>query len=463
MRKYKKRFLQAAVILFIGLNFILVYIDKEEKVDRIAYISEWSKAFQTDLEENLHTSGVLTAVDENYVYFDEQAGSFAEFLVEKGDQVTNGDPLFSYTVDNYYEAESQLLQAITQLEGEITAIQQAISQMNAVQIPQTNTEAPPSLEITEEEIQVEFPQDPIQAAIVKEQYLVEKEKELAQKNAALTSMEDQLTELQSTGDTITVESPYSGSVAAISPELKDPIMIIESQELQAEGELSEQDRAAIETGQPVEIEVVEKDIHLQGTIEQVSDKPKDTPTVNDASIYPFIVSLQDDGHDSGTAEATLPSDESADETVPTEGRDTQDNQTDLPEKEVDKENNVDQQLPEKTNLLPGYHTRLVITTKSSMQATALFEEMVHQNTVWKMTNEGKIMEQQIESGILMNKMLEITSGVQPNEWVAGNPESQLRNQAAFITPLKWGNGFRSTINPKEIKWYEPLLTGLVSR
>ncbi|WP_200412011.1 hypothetical protein, partial [Virgibacillus salexigens] len=104
---------------------------------------------------------------------------------------------------------------------------------------------------------------------------------------------------------------------------------------------------------------------------QVSDKPKVTLTVNDASIYPLIISLQDDGHDSGTAEATLPSDEPADETVPTEGSDTQDNQTDLPEKEVDKENNVDQQLPGKTNLLPGYHTGLEITTKSSMQATAL--------------------------------------------------------------------------------------------
>ncbi|MBR7798171.1 HlyD family efflux transporter periplasmic adaptor subunit [Agaribacter marinus] len=465
MQKAKKRFLQVAIVLFIGVNFVLVYIDDEKKVDRIAYISDWSQVNQMDMEEKLHTSGVLAATEANHVYFDPQPGSFNEFLVKEGSQVSAGDALFSYTVDNYYEAESNLIQEADQIEGEIAAIQQAITQMRAYQIPQTNTEASPSLEITSEEMRVEFPQDPIQANLVKEQYIVEKEKELAQKNAALTSINNQLQELQTTGDTITVESPYEGRVASVSSSLQDPIITIESASLHAEGELTEQERTLVQAGLPVEISISEKDISLEGTINHVSDAPKGNVTVKDDSIYPFAATFELDEEEANMEGAKEEKEETVENPEAVGSSDTMD-QTE--EKTTDgteasTKDNENQEASIEQALLPGYHADVTIITKSSEQATVLYEDMIAQGNVWKMTKEGNLLKQKVDTGILMNSMLEITSGVTVGDAVAADPESQFRQQATFITPIKWDHSWKRIISPRDTAWYEPFLIGFLSR
>ena len=215
MQKYKKRLLQLGVILFICMNFILVYVDDEGRVDRLASISDWTQTFEANLEEKLYTKGVLAAKEEHNIYFDKNVGSFKSFMVEEGSRVNRGDPLFSYQVVQYHQTEAELLERTNQLEAEVAAIEQAIRKMTAFQIPKTNTNRESSFAITEDELKLEFPQDSIQANLLKEQFLLEKEQELAEKNATLAHVRRQLNELQSSEDTITVESPYAGSNSCI--------------------------------------------------------------------------------------------------------------------------------------------------------------------------------------------------------------------------------------------------------
>ncbi|WP_042225551.1 efflux RND transporter periplasmic adaptor subunit [Oceanobacillus manasiensis] len=431
MKFRKKRLIQLIVLLFIATNFSLVFLDEEEKVDRIAYINEWSEVFQSDLEETVSTPGVLAAMEENPIYLDEESGTFNEFLVEERDYVTVGDPLFSYSVHNYYETEANLLEEATKLESQLTSIETAITTISAYQIPETDTESAPSFEVTNEEIRVEFPQDPIEANLMKEQYLAEKENELSQKTAELALVEAQILELQETGDTITVESPFEGRIKELSHELNNPLITVESTALHAKGELAESVRPLIEQGFPVRVEVAEVAALLEGTVEEVSDSPKEEVSVEGESIYPLHVTFED---------PALTEEETLDETDDSE------------------------ESAEIIDLLPGYHANLTIITDSAEGAATLFERTIFKNRVWKMTVDGRLQEQTVATGIHMDDMLEIVEGVTIGDWVAGGPEGQLRDNATFVTPLKlWEQPWRKLMSPQETNWWDHFVTGIISR
>ncbi|WP_255584762.1 efflux RND transporter periplasmic adaptor subunit [Virgibacillus saliphilus] len=437
----RRRLIQAAIILFIGINFLLVYMDDDGKVERKSYLKNWSQVFEADVAEHLHKPGVLASVSEDHVYFDEDLGSFQEFLVEEGAEVSAGDPLYTYQVLDYVEAETDLMNEVDVLNEEIAAIETAISEMELYQIPDDEGDSSPQEpplpfdfeeemleeEMTElpeeEEIEnpeedeametAEEPENSVEAELMKEQYIIEKEKELAQRSAELSSVENQLTELQSDGDTITVESPFEGKIKTVQETLEDPLIAIESTAVQAEGELTEVERSQIEPGQAVEMTLTEKETFIEGEIAEVSDLPK-AVEIEEESIYPFHVSLHED------------------------------EETELEE------------------LLPGYHVNLRITLDESLGAAVLFEDLIFSDAVWKMNEEGKLMEQGVETGIAMDDMLEITDGAAIGEFVAEEPAGQFRNGAVFITPLKvqevaWRNVFHYD------NWSRPLVSGFLSR
>ncbi len=437
-----------AVALFIGVNILLVYMDDDGKVDRIAYVSHWTAVFQSDLEKKIHTTGVLASAQENHVYFDPSTGSFEAFAVEEGSSVQAGDALFSYKVARYQEAMSKLLEKRTQLEEELAAVEQAMTQMTALQIPEVNLEADAGLEWTEEVLKITIPLDPVQANLVKQQFLLEKEKEAAQKQAALASVDRQLAELEETGDTITVESPYEGIITQLSEQLNDPIITVSGTELHVAGELTEQERVYVKKNLPVDMEVMELNKSLTGTVTQVSETPKEEAAAKTSSIYPFIIELK------GANEQDAARD-SADE--------TEDNEQDKKTKDKKMEGQEQLQSATERELLSGYHVDIDIITDTSEEAPVLNEAAIFQKDAWKMTESGKVIRQQLTTGIEKGDRIEITSGLDIGDKVALQPESQLRSQAAFITPLKWENGFKRTMSPKGMNWFEFFVTGIVSR
>ncbi|WP_085993627.1 efflux RND transporter periplasmic adaptor subunit [Oceanobacillus senegalensis] len=410
----KRRIILMATILFIGTNLYLVKADDEGKIDRISYIDSWSKPKTQDLRETLHTDGVFTSQIKDHLYFDKSLGNFETFLVEEGDRVTIGDPLFTYKVYQYGQVESQLLSKIDQLEDEVDSIEAAIDSMEMQSVSNNRADGLANFDVREEqiEIEVELPQSTKEAEMIKQQYLIEKDKELKQKQAELAYVEDQLMELRSTGDSITVESPYDGNITFINTALEDPILTIESSNLKVAGELTEDERRKVEQGLPVEVITGDKEEPLEGTIEQISNSPKNVQ-LHGESIYPFSVSLNE--------EASL------------------------------------------TNLKSGYHTELVVTVKESLDALALSENAVHKKSVWKMTESGTMINEIVETGIVMDHMVEVTNGVQKNDYVAEKPMRQFRNGAIFITPLEFNYLSRDSLASENNNWKRYLITGLLSR
>lgn len=177
----RKRIAPILMAVFIVVNFLLVFLDDEGKVERISYINEWTKSFEKDMREKLYKPGVLRAAGKEHVYFDNQLGSFQQFLVEEGEQVNEGDALYTYLVHDYYEMEADLMNQADQIQEEISAIEQAISQMEMYQIPSDEVGSPKAVTITEELIELEYPQTSMEADLLREQFLVEKELELSQK------------------------------------------------------------------------------------------------------------------------------------------------------------------------------------------------------------------------------------------------------------------------------------------
>ncbi|WP_390307145.1 efflux RND transporter periplasmic adaptor subunit [Virgibacillus sediminis] len=412
----KKQVVLLVAVLFLVVNVLLVALDDEGKVEQKAYISEWSPAMETDMAELLHKPGVLEPAEEWMVYFDDSLGSFQEFFVEEGTLVQQGDPLFAYEADNYAEAEAELTQNAETLRGEIAAIEEAIAQMEQYQIPSTqseSTEAALSSPLAPEPVEEASVQsaDPAEAELMKEEYLIEKEKELSQKTAQLESIESSLAELQETGNTVVVESSYEGRVQSISESLADPVITIENIQLRAEGKLSEEERAEVEAGMPVEVSIKTTDTLIEGEITQVSDSP-DSVLVEGESSYPFQVSLSE--------------------------------------------------YTEEEGLLPGYHTGMAITLEESLGATAVYEEAVYDGAVWKMAENGILQQQAVDTGIYEDFMYEIKSGIEPGEWVAQSPTGQFRDGAVFITPLRakevpWRSIFRGG------DWGENIITGMIAR
>lgn len=437
------------IMVFIGVNFLLVYLDDEGKIERTAYISKWSESFEADMAEKMYKEGVLTAAGEEQVYFDEKLGTFQEFLVDEGSMVNAGDSLYTYTVDNYYEAEADLRAESGQISGEIAAIETAISQMEMYFVPMNMTETPSAFTLTEDQLEVEFPQTSIEADLLKEQYLVEKEKELSQKRAQLAAVEAQLTELQASGDTITVQSPYAGRISNLNETLDHPVITIEETDLVAIGELTEQERKQMQEGLAAEVEVQEMSTQLEGAVQEVGEKPASIK-VDGESMYPFTISFTEtndsetdeaEAGESADPEETESLDEigSTDEMANTEGTD------------------------ETEKLLPGYHADLAITMEESPGATVLYEEAVFADSVWKMTGEGKLVEQGIETGLMVDSMVEIVEGVEVGDWVAVEPPSLFHHEANFITPLRWRQLTRDSFANTENTWTENIWSGLLSR
>lgn len=394
-----KRFIWLTVILFISINIFLVVNDKEGHIDRTAYIKDWTMATKTNMYQKLGTEGVLDYTTEQQVYLDQNSGSFQDFIAEEGDVIHVGDDLYTYKVQQYYEIKAGLDTRIETLQGEVLAVEEAIDKIRGTEIKQSTI----SFVYPDETEAANITQNTSEAEMMKEQYIIEREKELSQAKAQLASVESQLNDLITGEDTITVESPFAGKVTNISTSLDNPIITIEAHDLHIISELTEENRMLVEEGMQADItltEAVEEDSLdvLTGVVHEISEEP-DRLSLKGASVYPFYV-IFDEGVD------------------------------------------VD-------NLLQGYHTNLDITLQESIDAVTVNHDVVFDRFIWKMTPAGKLIKQPIEKGIHMDQLVEITVGANKSDWIAKASESKFRDRATFITPL----------DPDKATWKEMIKSG----
>ncbi|WP_173917780.1 efflux RND transporter periplasmic adaptor subunit [Halobacillus sp. Marseille-Q1614] len=388
----RKRLWLAGLLLFVVTNSILLYVDADQKIDRKSYISSWSGTFTDDLQESLNIRGVFAAAESSPLYFDKSQGSFGEFFVETGDEVTEGDDLYTYQVDDYEKQSEDLQLEADKLQEEITAIDTYIQQVESMSIESVEASGtfdfPSSAEgVNEEEEEPQEQDSSAVAQIIKEEAIAEKEKERTQKESQLAMVQGQLEQLTSTGQTITVQSPVSGVVTDRSENLSDPLLTISSTDLLVKGELREEQRKAAEEDMTAKITLTEENdpVELEGTVDNIHPFSKNIDA-NRVSQYPVEI------------------------TVPKEAE----------------------------GVLPGYHAEVEIITDESADALAVLEPALKTGEnpyVWQMTTDGLLLYKEVETGLTDDGRIEILNGIKGTAKLAVESENQFRSGTPFITPI----------------------------
>ncbi|WP_347861594.1 efflux RND transporter periplasmic adaptor subunit [Salimicrobium sp. PL1-032A] len=379
-----RRIIGITIILFITLNGLLVYFDKDSRVIRKSYVDEWSQSFTGDVVERLETEGVFASSEKSDIYFDHDKGSFRDFLVEQGDTVQPGDELYTYEVLNYTSRKAELEAESERLAGELDAIETYISEIEDYDVPAPETEdedsgfpfPPPSSSVPE-------------SAFEQEEKIAEKEMERSRTEAELSMVEDQLEQLENDGEVITVRSAFDGTVTGLSASLDNPVLTLQSTGLMLRGNLSEEERKQVEETMPVTAEMPEDEITFRGEISDLDEFPEDT-NLHLTSRYPFEA-------DVNTNEAEI---------------------------------------------LPGYHADVTIITDESSDATVAFDKALIEGEdlhAFVMNDQGRLERRTVETALKENHLTEISAGVAPGEWLAVEKKDEFRNNATFITPLDADN------------------------
>jgi HlyD family secretion protein len=398
----KKIFLPAAVVLVL-LNIGLLFWDDEGRIGRTNFIQDWEQVMAQDVEQTLSAPAVLASADKIPVYLQAGSGSLSEMLVDKGDAVEEGDELFTYQVNNYPKTHQELSTSITTLEEQAAAVEQAMNQIDETDatvgaLPEDIT-IPESFENVDVENEENAGAEAIsealqqateeQTAQIQEHYRISLEKELAEKQATLSATEDQLAELEATGEYVTVTSPASGTINDIAEPGEAKVMTIDSSDLIISGELEETERKLVQSGMTVKAAVADDGPVLEGEITELADQPK---SIKDkTSLYTFEASYQSD------------------------------------EEQADK-------------LVAGYHLKTDILLAYASQAPAVKPDQIKNGKVWTMAN-GQAFTTQVKVGAKNDKQAAITSGIEPGTMIPAQPDDYYENEP-FVTPWK----------PQQINW-----------
>ncbi|MFD2923227.1 efflux RND transporter periplasmic adaptor subunit [Halobacillus naozhouensis] len=395
--RYKVRICGLLIIAFLTLNASLIYFDRDSEVDRKSYINEWSSTFTEDLFESIHTSGIFTSNETNPVYFDKQSGSFQEFLVEEGDEVSEGDELYTYKVVNYEEQLTQLKTKAVRLQEEIISLTNYINELGSFTVPETGGASPPSF-IPESSPDDSFSQDlepqqqegsesqTIETEFMKQKAIAEKELQLSQKQAHLSMVENQLRQLEETGQSITVTSEFSGVVTNLSENLHPPLLTLSSSNLIVSGELSEEHRKQVEEGMSSYVRIPDLEVEVTGLVESIKPFPKNVD-VQQPSHYPYKIVIEEN----------------------------------------------------KEQVRPGYHANVEIITAEATDAVAAYDDVLKNlgnSSAWVMGDRGRLEKREIETGIREDRIVEVTEGLEEGEYLADQPEDEFREGSVFLTPLK---------------------------
>lgn len=382
----KKRLLLITGIFTIALiagNLFLI-LKSDSKIQRTAYVSEWEKISKGNLKETFKSEGVVTSLEEHYVYFDEKIGSFNQFLVKEGDQVQTGDPLFEYNSFNIDEDKRSLEANLDKTEEQIESIEDHIDELRSFisvieakgTYTDVNDENNSKLSLYGSVVEVE-----------KEIYNKELEKELLEKEAAL--IEKQIDNINDQSNRLNVMSNFDGIVTKVKKDLSDPVIIIQSNTHAVKGFLDEKEISLIETGMPAYIYPALNDLRLEGFVSRVIPYPEKEPSLKDESLYPFYLEINE----------------------------------------------------ESKNLYPGIHTGISIVTNEVKDAVIIPSNAARKKKskdfVYLISSGGSLSKQVIEPGIKVNNRQQVVKGLKGNEFLAISPVFPAGvSNTDFITPLK---------------------------
>ncbi|MGG3914007.1 efflux RND transporter periplasmic adaptor subunit [Rossellomorea vietnamensis] len=369
-------------LLFIGANTYLIE-KADSKVDREVRVAEWEPVNKGALAKEMPKAGVVASEEENYLYFNDEFGSFKKFLVKEGDQIKSGTPLYEYEVTDQTQQKSVLESEADQLEDEIDSIEDNISDLKGLE------SSLPSGSTDDKEI-------PIEASALQSEYdlkkeIAAKELEIDRLESQIDNLERQISDIESYETTLTVQSSVDGTIKDLSHAIDNPLITIASQSTIVTTDLTEKEIGKVDENMSATVQSdVEKKIQ-KGLVTRVATLPKNDPHIQTDSLYPVEIKLQDT----------------------------------------------------KNDLLPGHHVFLSIITDEVKGAFVVPVTAVEKDGefkyIWILTSKGTIEKRKVETGLTVEGQQQIKSGVKAGEYYIVYPDEipALQKGAAFITAIDW--------------------------
>ncbi|KRG15795.1 hypothetical protein ACA30_04250 [Virgibacillus soli] len=411
----KKSLILLLSVLFIGINIFLLEKDGS-KAKRVTHLSQWDVLNSGNLEETLQTEGMVVPAEKQPIFLDPQT-PFKNFLVENGEVVEKGTPLFEYESSHQEEQLAVVDAEISRLESEKENINFYIEELvrmkaNFYTIDVFSQEKP---EVESQAAKAVEAASLNGLSLSLDQTIAEKELEKSNIEETIQQYETQRETIQNGMNGLTIYSPVEGTVTALSLELKNPIMSIFSKNTIVEGQLSEKQVEKVQLDMPVKLYSSELDKKITGKVILIEELPLENAALDQPSFYRFTIE---------------------------------------PETE-DEKWRVGHHLQAKI-ILAEAHGVPIVSQKSVVKNG-------RQAFLWALTEDGTLEERPIQRGLLVDKRQEITSGMKTGEYYVPNPK-EVRKTSPFITSFQWDkqmfHTWKEFSSRKIIKY---LLVGLLQR
>ncbi|MEH7492730.1 efflux RND transporter periplasmic adaptor subunit [Neobacillus niacini] len=352
------------------------------------------KVSEQELVESILVTGKIVPESEQKVFLEPEKGEISEFKVAENQAVKAGDPLLIYDsskIDselNRAVREKELLQSRGKTEqSQISDITKRLADTKKkfeTQGTETEEEAAEGL-LTQEDVN--------QLANEK----IQQEMQYESTKSEITSAEDRIKELNAQKNEMTIVSKMDGIIVRINQNVAnteagaaEPVIhIISSQPYKVIGSMSEFDTVKIKEGQPVIIRPkVFKDREWNGAVESVSQFPnadggggegfEGGGGAGNVTMYPFKVVITDD-----TSE-----------------------------------------------LRQGFHVSLEIKAGDSTKKIAIPHPALMDEAGIKIVyvlKDGTLERREVQTGVMNDAFIEVTSGVTPGELVVLTPTGEMHD------------------------------------
>ncbi|MDQ0973329.1 HlyD family secretion protein [Neobacillus niacini] len=351
------------------------------------------KVSEQELVESILVTGKIVPESEQKVFLEPEKGEISEFKVAENQAVKAGDPLLIY---NSSKIDSELNRAVR--EKELLQSRGKTEQSQISDLTKRLAEAKKKMEtqVPSAEGQTEgipTQEDVNQLANEK----VQQEMQYESTKSEITSAEDRIKELNAQKNEMTIVSKMDGIIVKVNQNVAnteagaaEPVIhIISSQPYKVIGSMSEFDTVKIKEGQPVIIRPkVFKDREWNGAVESVSQFPnaeggggegfEGGGGAGNVTMYPFKVVITDD-----TSE-----------------------------------------------LRQGFHVSLEIKAGDSTKKIAIPHPALMDEAGIKIVyvlKDGTLERREVQTGVMNDAFIEITSGVTPGELVVLTPTGEMHD------------------------------------
>ncbi|RFU67399.1 hypothetical protein D0469_15125 [Peribacillus saganii] len=385
MKNWKITSVVLPAILLVVVNIYLT-LREDSEVQRTVYVEKWKKAEQGNITESFNAKAVIKPSEEHYVYFNEEDKDFDQFLVQEGDAVSAGTPLFEYSSPRL-EAEKRELEAEKKAaEGEITSIEEQIDKLESYQL---SVEADQPIADTADFMDTALAENSVEEIISSiEQDIYRQEYERSRLEQKVQKYEAQIQSIEEQTGAATISSEVDGIVKQIDKDLGNPVIVIASNTPAVEGYFNERQREKASEGMEIKVSSNSLKKKLNGSIQKINPYPLEDPSVEKESSYLF----------SGVIE----------------------------------------EAPDR--LFSGSKVDVTVIVDKAVGVPVIPSKSVHKNQkqeyVYQLTSAGLLAKRSITTGLSFHGEHEVKKGIKPGNTVLLSDAPGSVKKAPFITPVK---------------------------